>query len=60
MVFDVFFKIVHILKIIIVGVVSNDDVGVGNDVFQKAEAIDVRQRKRVFLSGPFMSMSSLH
>ena len=41
MVFDVFLKILHIFKIIVVGVVTNNDVGVFDNVFQKTKAIVV-------------------
>jgi hypothetical protein len=38
-VFNVLLEVHHILKIIIVGEVANNDVGVDNDVFQKRQPI---------------------
>jgi hypothetical protein len=51
MVFHIFFKIPHILKIVIVGVIADDDIRTGDDVFQKTKAIVSGKREWLIFIG---------
>jgi len=44
----VFLEIQCILKIIIVGVITYNNIGIGNDIFEEAEFHVILQRKRIF------------
>ena len=45
MIFDVFLKVFNRFKIVVIGIVPNDDIRIGDDVFKETEAVIVGQRK---------------
>jgi hypothetical protein len=40
MVFDVLFKIPHIFEVVVIRIIANDYIGIGNDILQKTKPVD--------------------